>query len=168
MIRIEVFTGVVLANLGWIVVDKIVKQVVGSRAVVTHHAVQFMQLHVLELGEAGGKILEAKWIHILHIGLVINEAPLQGGGHQPVGFLGALRCQIAQVHREAGVDRVGLTTHRRADQLEVDQQTGLIVNNLGLTRSDREIIGFTISFVVSEQTKHKGPGGLNCIGEGII
>ena len=127
-----------------------------------------MQLHVLELGEAGGKICEAKWIHILNFGLVINEAPLQGGGHQPVGFLGALTFQVAQVHREAWVDRVGLTTHRRADQLEVDQQTGLIVNNLGLTRSDREIIGVTISFVVSKQTKHKGPGGLNCIGEGII
>ena len=127
-----------------------------------------MQLHVLKLGEAGGKIFEAKWIHIFHFGLVINEAPLQGGGHQPVGFLGALTFQVAQVHREAWIDRVGLTTHRRADQLEVDQQTGLIVNNLGLTRSDREIIGVTISFVVSKQTKHKGPGGLYCIGEGII
>ena len=168
VIRIEVFTSIVLANLGGVVIDEIVKSEISSRAVVAHHVVQLVQLHVLELGEAGGKILEAKWIHIFHFGLVINEAPLQSGGHQPVSFLGALTFQVAQVHREAWVDRVGLATHRRADQLEVDQQTGLIVNNLGLTRSDREVVGVSIAGVMGKQAKHKGPGGLNCIGEGII
>ena len=104
MIRIEIISGVILADLGGIVINEIVKSGISSSAIVAHHAVQLVQLHVLELGETGGKILEAKWIYILHLGLVINEAPLQGGGHQPVGFFGALRFQVAQVHREAWVN----------------------------------------------------------------
>ena len=44
----------------------------------------------------------------------------------------------------------------------------MIVDNLGLARSDREIVGGAIATVARKQSKHKGPGGFNLSGEGII
>ena len=132
MVGIEILGTVIATNHRRIIIDKIIKQQIRARPIIADLLIQLVQSDILKLREAGCEILEAKRIDVLHLGLVINEAPLQRGGHQPVGFLGGLRCKVAEVDREAGVDGVALAAYRGTDQLEVDQQAGLVVHDLGL------------------------------------
>ena len=168
MIWQQVFSSIILTHLGRIVIDKIIKAIVGSGPVISHHASELMQRNVLDLRETGSQLLESQWIYIFHLGRIVNKAPLQGRSHQPMGLRNGPGSKVAQINGKAGIYGVIKSIYRRADQIESNFETQFVLNNLWLTGGNREIVGIAMASVTSQQTEHIGLGGLLESGKGII
>ena len=125
-----------------------------------------MEVDRCELGEAGN-VLEAEAIDVFKSGLVVDEAPLEGGGHQPMGLTGAVGRQITEVDGEGGKN--GVVVDGRSDQLETDLETEFVLDDFGLGGGDGQVVGNAIAAVVGEEAEHIGLGSLlqgTC--EGIV
>ena len=93
----EILAGVVLAHHRRVVVYQVVVARISAGAGIPDTARELMEGDGGELGEPG-HILEAERIDVFEAGLVVDEAALEGGGHQPVGLSGAVGGEITQIH----------------------------------------------------------------------
>ena len=153
----EILAGVVLADDGGVGIDEIVVAGVGTEAVVAHAAGELMEVDRCELGETGN-VLEAEAIDIFKGGLVVDEAPLEGGGHQPMGLTGAVGRQITEVDGEGGKN--GVVVDGRSDQLETDLEAEFVLDDFGLGGGYGQVVGNAIAAVVGEEAEHIGLGSL--------
>ena len=62
-----------------------------------------MQRNVLDLRETGSQLFESQWIHVFHLGRIINKAALQARGHQPMGFGNSPGGEVTKINGKTGI-----------------------------------------------------------------
>jgi len=90
---------------------------------------------------------------VRHLGGELDELAVEGGLHDPVTANETVRLNIAQ--DEPG-DVAGDTAEAAADDAEVDEQAGLVIDDLGLAGIDFQIGGDAVAVVLDQQPQFEG------------
>ena len=98
--------------------------------------------------------------------LVINEFTLQRRLQQPIGHGTIASSNGAEIRGERWAN--ALSVDFGANDLEIDQQSLFIVDDLGLPGSDFQILGITLTFIANQYGEVIGHRDLHVLGEGVI
>ena len=105
-------------------------------------------------------------IDMLERRFVVDESALQRRSQEPRRELRVAGFDVAKIHRQRR-DHF-LVTDLTTDDLEVDDQSFFVFDNLRLRRGDREILGQSLANVGGQQAQDVRLGGFHFFGKGVV